>query len=78
MTNRTLTLSPLLSGSTRPARPFWRLFSTLGLALSVRKERRALLAFDEHSLKDLGCDRSKASAEAHRGFWDLPASRLPK
>ena len=76
--NTTLTFAPQRSGVTRPASPFWRLTAIVGLALSVRKERRMLLGFDDQALKDLGFDRGEALAEAHRALWDLPSNRLPE
>ena len=36
----------------------------------VARQRRALLALDEHLLKDIGITRADAEREASRPFWD--------
>ncbi len=45
-------------------------------ALTVRAERRALMALDESALKDMGFNRGQAQCEANRTFWDVPVDRL--
>jgi uncharacterized protein YjiS (DUF1127 family) len=67
---------PSTRSSRRFAGRFRFLLATLWLALQVRRERRALLALDDATLKDLGFNRSDAYAEAQRSFWDVPADRL--
>ena len=36
----------------------------------VARQRRALLALNEHMLKDIGITRADAEREASRPFWD--------
>lgn len=40
--------------------------------LDVARQRRALLALDERTLKDVGISRIDALREANRYFWDIP------
>jgi uncharacterized protein YjiS (DUF1127 family) len=35
----------------------------------VARQRRALLAFSDDMLKDIGISRAEAEREAHRPFW---------
>ncbi len=53
-----------------------RLVALFGLAMQVRKERRALMRLDHCALKDMGFNNGDASVEAGRSFWDLPTNRL--
>jgi len=76
MSNIALTLSRPWSGLRRYGGRIRVLFSTLGLALQVRRERRALLALDDRVLKDLGFHRADLHAEVQRSFWDVPVDRL--
>ena len=55
-----------------------RAFLSLERALTVRKERRTLLALNDVALKDLGVGRGDAYAEASRPFWDLPCDGAQK
>ena len=41
-------------------------------ALKVRRERQALQALDEATLRDLGLSRADVEREANRGLLDLP------
>ncbi len=41
-----------------------------------RRQRRALMSFSEHMLKDIGVSRADAEREATRPFWPLDG-RLP-
>ncbi|MEO8242582.1 MAG: DUF1127 domain-containing protein [bacterium] len=45
----------------------------LTAALALRRERRALLALDDHMLSDVGLTREEAVSEAKRLSWDAPA-----
>lgn len=36
------------------------------------RQRRALLALDDHLLRDIGIPRHVAADEAARPFWDVP------
>lgn len=38
----------------------------------VAKQRRQLLALDDHALKDIGLTRAEATLEGNRLFWDIP------
>lgn len=40
--------------------------------LEVARQRRRLLALDNHALKDIGIARADAHREAARSFWDIP------
>jgi uncharacterized protein YjiS (DUF1127 family) len=40
--------------------------------LEVMRQRRQLLAMNDHELKDIGLSRADAQREGQRGFWDLP------
>jgi uncharacterized protein YjiS (DUF1127 family) len=76
MSSIALTQSRPATGLSRFAGRFRFLLASLWLALQVRRERRALLALDDATLKDLGFNRSDAYAEARRSFWDVPADRM--
>jgi uncharacterized protein YjiS (DUF1127 family) len=49
------------------------LVGRIAAALSVRRERRALMALDDRMLADVGLSRADAYREAHRPFLDVPA-----
>ncbi|KAB2913465.1 MAG: hypothetical protein F9K29_16400 [Hyphomicrobiaceae bacterium] len=63
-------------GLARLARQTARLAGLFGLAMQVRRERRALMRLDRCALKDMGFSSGEASVEASRSFWDLPRDRL--
>ncbi|MEO8531229.1 MAG: DUF1127 domain-containing protein [Deltaproteobacteria bacterium] len=48
------------------------IFGTLLRALSVRRERKALVQLDARLLHDIGLDREIAISEAKRKLWDVP------
>jgi uncharacterized protein YjiS (DUF1127 family) len=50
------------------------LFSRIQVALSVRRERQALLTMDAAMLRDIGMTREEALTEAERPIWDAPAT----
>ena len=41
-------------------------------ALTIRRQRRALLSLDDRMLADVGISRADAYREAHRPFLDVP------
>lgn len=47
----------------------------LPVAYRIYLERRALLALNDHALKDLGLSRADAYNEASRPFWEIPRNR---
>ena len=49
------------------------LLGRISKALTVRRERRALMALDDRMLADVGLSRADAYREAHRPFLDVPA-----
>jgi uncharacterized protein YjiS (DUF1127 family) len=49
-----------------------RMVQRLRLAITLRKERRALAALDDHLLADIGLTREVALAEAAMPLWDAP------
>lgn len=49
-----------------------RLVRGLRHALTLRKERLALAALDDHLLADIGLTREDALAEASLPLWDAP------
>jgi uncharacterized protein YjiS (DUF1127 family) len=63
-------------GLARIAGRICHLIVVLELALDVRRERRMLLRMDDRALKDFGCNRGEAHAEAQRPLWDIPRARL--
>ncbi|MBO0763172.1 MAG: DUF1127 domain-containing protein [Hyphomicrobiaceae bacterium] len=65
----------LRPGLVRIVRRGTSLILLLGLALRVRRERRALLAMNDRMLKDIGLDRGALCAESRRSFWDIPSDR---
>jgi uncharacterized protein YjiS (DUF1127 family) len=52
------------------------LFRWLTVAFAVARERRALMALSDDTLKDVGLSRADAYREGTRPFWDLPVDRL--
>jgi uncharacterized protein YjiS (DUF1127 family) len=44
-------------------------------AFRTLRERRQLMALDDHALKDIGLSRADAHREWCRPFWDLPRAR---
>ena len=51
-----------------------RLAKTIRLGLAARRQRTALARLDDALLADIGLSARAAMAEAHRPFWDVPAS----
>ncbi len=70
--------SKLAAGAVRvaPARPSpgWltALLVKIGGLAETYRQRRALLALNDHMLRDLGLSRADAHHEGTRPFWDLP------
>jgi uncharacterized protein YjiS (DUF1127 family) len=59
------------------SRPGWAaLLRRLGMAFTIARERRALMALSDVALKDMGLSRADAYREGTRSFWDLPVDRL--
>lgn len=54
----------------RPARPV--LFRRILAALALRRSRAKLGELPDHLLRDIGCTRAQAKAEAARPVWDVP------
>jgi uncharacterized protein YjiS (DUF1127 family) len=52
------------------------LFRRLTVAFAVARERHALMALSDDTLKDIGLSRADAYREGTRPFWDLPLDRL--
>lgn len=51
-------------------RASWRaLVAWLEAAHARRRQRRALVALDDHSLRDIGLSRHEAEREAAKPFW---------
>jgi uncharacterized protein YjiS (DUF1127 family) len=57
--------------------PIARFGAWLTAALKVARERRELLALDDHMLADIGLDRVAVEKEGNRPFWDLPNAAWP-
>ena len=59
--------------ASRPARRARSsLFSILGQALALHRQRARLASLDDHILRDIGLTREDAIAEARRRLWDVP------
>ncbi|MGH6944121.1 MAG: DUF1127 domain-containing protein [Geminicoccaceae bacterium] len=54
----------------RLARSLDRAITTLMAWREVARQRRALLALNDHLLKDIGLSRADALREMRRPFWD--------
>jgi uncharacterized protein YjiS (DUF1127 family) len=52
--------------------PRTRFLPRVWAALTLHRQRRALLALDQHMLNDIGLTRHQADAEAARPVWDAP------
>ena len=48
------------------------LLRRLQIALTVRRQRKALLSLDDRMLADVGLSQADVYREAHRPFMDLP------
>lgn len=48
---------------------FLRAWTTLEGWSERRRQRRALLALDDHLLRDIGVSRADAEHEGHKPFW---------
>lgn len=58
---------------TLPPRPARRgLLAALADALHLRRSRARLADLPDHLLRDIGCTRAEAQAEAGRPLWDVP------
>ena len=55
--------------------PILQFYSRLAEAYRIYRERQALLALSDHTLKDIGLSRGDAHREANRRFWDIPENR---
>lgn len=64
-------MAPVTATFTPLRRPY-RLVGRLRHALSLRKQRLALAALDDHLLADIGLSREDALAEASLPLWDAP------
>jgi len=61
-----------LDGLRAFGRDLSRFVSYFLACLKVARQRRRLLALDNHALKDIGIARADAHREAARIFWDIP------
>lgn len=59
---RTLPLRPARAG----------LFRRILTALALHRSRARLADLPDHMLRDIGCTRAEAEAEAARPLWDVP------
>lgn len=50
------------------------LFTLIGHAIALRKQRRALAMLGTDQLCDLGLSRTDARAESERSAWDVPSN----
>ncbi len=55
--------------SARPARPAQGPLATLELWLERRRQRRSLLALNDHMLQDIGIGPAEAWQEGSKPFW---------
>lgn len=60
------------NGTSQLIRRFDRAVVFLLDYVEVAKQRRQLLALEDHALKDIGVTRAEANLEGNRSFWDLP------
>lgn len=56
------------TSQTKP-RKFWVKMNDV---IAARRQRRALLALEDHLLVDIGLTRDKAAAEGHKSLWNVP------
>ncbi|SMH34054.1 DUF1127 domain-containing protein [Azospirillum agricola] len=61
--------APATRGASVGGRAFWTVVDLLFTVLERRKQRRALMALDEHLLKDIGVSRSEVEQEVTKPFW---------
>ena len=54
---------------------FLKILRQLPQAYAVFRERRALMALSDRSLKDLGLSRADVYREANRPWWEIPDNR---
>lgn len=67
MPARALRIAATAEAVSRPS--LWHRFI---VALSLRRQRKALARLDDRLLDDVGLDRDAALAEAARPVWDVP------
>jgi uncharacterized protein YjiS (DUF1127 family) len=48
------------------------LWSKIGNAIALKRQRRQLLGLEDHLLKDVGLTRDDAIAENAQNLWDVP------
>jgi uncharacterized protein YjiS (DUF1127 family) len=65
-----------LLATDRAGKGLARFFRRLAVAFAVSRERRALAALSDETLKDIGLSRADTYRESTRSFWDLPADRM--
>ena len=68
----TLATHKAVSGRTGRHRP--GLWLRLIQYVAVARQRRTLIALNDHLLDDSGITRDQAAAEARRKIWDVPAT----
>lgn len=62
-------LSAIVGAATAVTRPVWMLAEAVMAWHERWKQRQALLALDDHLLKDIGVSRSQAEDEGGKPFW---------
>ena len=55
--------------SKQPIHPFAAAFVVIARWMERTRQRNALAALDDHSLRDIGITRIKATSEAEKPFW---------
>lgn len=55
-----------------PAAKRQSLWTRLHNMIAIARQRRQLLALDDHQLQDIGISRQDARAEAQQNMWNVP------
>ena len=48
------------------------IWAKIGTMIAIHRQRRDLLALDEHMLRDIGVSRSEALEEGRQAMWNVP------